>query len=114
LMFGYLPEAAEAKLLRSIVQRDTGKRLLAPVALAIVRVLSVARAKSAAGELIGAPSLRGASAFATAIAFGVPVAAAYTAAIVHAAPAESAEELRQIFAAHWPADLTGDAAAFAV
>jgi hypothetical protein len=114
-MFGYLPEAQEAKLLRDIVRRDCGKRLLVPVAAAIVKVLSVARAKAATGELIGAPSLRGASAFATAIAFGVPVARAYTSSIVLAAPAESAEELRQIFAAHWPADLTdSNAPAFAV
>jgi MoxR-like ATPase len=105
LQFEYLPKAAESKLLRTIVKRATGKKLLVPVANAIVNVMTVARTKSQNGELSGAPSLRGSAAFATLLAYGVPVADAYTACIVLNAPQESAEELRQIFAAHWPADL---------
>jgi nitric oxide reductase NorQ protein len=105
LQFDYLPAAAESKLLRTIVKRATGKKMLTPVANAIVKVMTVARTKSQNGELSGAPSLRGSAAFATLLAYGVPVADAYTACIVMNAPQESGEELRQIFAAHWPADL---------
>jgi hypothetical protein len=106
LAFDYLPAAEESKLLRAIVLRDTGKKLLKPVAAAIVNVMSAARQTANDGDLQGAPSLRGAAAFATLLAFGVPVADAFTSTVVRNAPPESAEKLRQIFAAHWPADLT--------
>jgi MoxR-like ATPase len=105
IAFDYLSAADEAKLLRAIVQRDTGKKLLKPVAAAIVAVMSVARQTANDGDLPGAPSVRGASAFATLLAFGIPVADAFTSSIVRNAPPESAEKLRQIFAAHWPAEL---------
>jgi MoxR-like ATPase len=106
LEFDYLPQAQESALLRSIVARSTGRKMLKPVADAIVRVMRVAREKAHAGELLGAPSLRGASTFAMLLAYGVPVIDAYTSTIIRNAPPESAEELRQIFAANWPAELT--------
>jgi MoxR-like ATPase len=104
LRFDYLPETQERALLRSIVLRETGRKLSATAAGHVTKLLRVARDKAGRGELMGAPSLRGAVAFAVALAHDIPAPLAYDAAIVLGAPDESHEELRQIFSAHWPAD----------
>jgi len=103
LRFDYLPADAEAQLLRAIVQRDCGKMLRAAQAAAIIKVARVARTKGDAGELQGAPGLRACIAMALLMAHGEAATEAYEATVTLSAPPESHEELRSIFAAHWPA-----------
>lgn len=105
-LFKYLPAATEAKLLRQIVSRDSGKQLKAATATAIIKVAHVARDKSAAGELQGAPGLRACVAMAILMAHGEPATEAYECTVTLSAPPESHEELRAIFAAHWPSQDT--------
>jgi MoxR-like ATPase len=104
LRFDYLPEAQEVAVLRGHTLRACGRKLSATAAKNVIALIRVAREKSSRGELSGAPSLRGAVAFAIALSCGVDAPAAYETTIVRNAPDESHEELRQIFAAHWPVD----------
>jgi len=101
LTFAYLAPDVERAVLTARVHDACGRRLTKTTAGMITKLLAVARETSSAGDLVGAPSLRGAVAFAVALAQGLPVIVAYECAIVNAAPIESAEKLRQIFAAHW-------------
>jgi cobaltochelatase CobS len=103
LRFDYLPADDEARLLRAIVQRDSGQMLRAAQAGAIIKVAHVARTKGDAGELQGAPGLRACIAMGLLMACGEAATDAYEATVTLSAPPESHEELRSIFAAHWPA-----------
>lgn len=104
LTFNYLPADVEARLLRANVARECGRKLTTAAARAIVNVCNVARTKADAGELQGAPGLRAASAMAILMAHGESAPAAFDVCAVRAAPAESHETLRAIFAANWPAN----------
>jgi len=102
LRFDYLPADVEARVLRTMVERDCGSKPSAAMARDVARVMRVAREKADAGDLQGAPSLRRAAAFCVALVQGIRPADAYDACVVRAAPDDSQEALRQIFAAHWP------------
>lgn len=98
----YLPEAQEAKLLRAVVQRDTGRKLSAAIANAIIKVSRVARTEADSGELRGAPGLRACVAMGILIVCGETAESAYECAVTLGAPPESWEKLRGCFATHWP------------
>ena len=111
LAFAYPEAAIEARLLRTYCERRTGRKLRATTSRAIIATCATARAKGAAGELQGAPGLRAALAWAILLTAGQDPAQAYTATVVRAAPEESQETLRAIFAATWPASDADVAAA---
>lgn len=111
LQFAYLPPDVEKRVLVAHVARECGRKVRSGAAAAIVKLMQVARDRGAAGELQGAPSLRAAVAMAVLISGGVAAPDAFDDTVTRAAPPESHEALRQIFAAHWPSN-DPDVAAF--
>jgi len=107
VVFSYLDADTERKVLLARVAKLTGgstqAKLRPAVAKAILGVCHVARQRGDVGELQGAPGLRAAIAMGLLMARGVAAPAAFEACITRAAPAESHEVLRSIFAASWPA-----------
>jgi MoxR-like ATPase len=111
LKFDYLPADVERKVLRSMVQLESGERPSSAMARNVCTLMRVARAKADLGELSGAPSLRRAAAFCVALVQGFDAPTAYADTIVRAAPEDSQEALRQIYAATWPHDANASAPA---
>jgi MoxR-like ATPase len=99
--FDYLPADVERKVLRALVKRACGVKPDTALARSVCKLVAVTRAKADAGELEGAPSLRRAVAFCVALVQGFAPADAYTDCVINAAPEDSQETLRQIFAATW-------------
>jgi MoxR-like ATPase len=97
--FDYLNKAQEARVLRDRtgINKDAAE--------AIANLLHVCRQRAEAGNLPQAPSLRQAVAMALALKAGIPAPAAYETAVCGRAVAEAREELRNLFAAHWPQGL---------
>jgi MoxR-like ATPase len=96
----YLKPKTEAKVLRA----KTG----APKELCegISSVMQACRQKASAGHIPSAPSMRGAESFLRAVMAGIPPQDAFEVAVTGRAVSEAQEELRALFAAHWPAALT--------
>jgi MoxR-like ATPase len=101
LEFDYLPADTERRVLRAMVHSYCGVKPTSKMARSVCKLMGVARSKADAGELEGAPSLRRAAAFCTALVQGMEPSRAYVLTVVNPAPLDSAEALRQIFAAIW-------------
>jgi MoxR-like ATPase len=95
--FDYLSKDAEARLLR--VRTGAPKETCRLVS----SIMDVCRAKCASGHLPDAPSVRAAVYFLRAVLSGVRPQDAYEGSVVGRAAPEAKEELRAIFASHWPA-----------
>ena len=110
LSFDYMPADMERKVVRTMVQRACGIKPASAMVKDVCRLVGTARAKADLGELEGAPSLRRAVAFCVALVQGIDAKEAYTSCIVNAAPEDSQEALRQIYAATWAHDAAAAAA----
>jgi cobaltochelatase CobS len=110
LAFDYMPPEMERRVVREMVRRACGIKPASAMVKDVCRLVGTARAKADLGELEGAPSLRRAVAFCVALVQGIEAKDAFTSCIVNAAPEDSQEALRQIYAATWAHDAAAAAA----
>jgi cobaltochelatase CobS len=111
LQFDYMPPEMERRVVREMVRRACGIKPASAMVKDVCRLVATARAKADLGELEGAPSLRRAVAFCVALVQGIDAKDAFTSCIVNAAPEDSQEALRQIYAATWAHDAAAAAPA---